>query len=324
MDATPSADTSSPEVSPLAEKAKLAKKVLDNAEHKGLPMQQLAVALLLTVVVLILNFAVPSNNRALFGDGGLVSADCTESNPQWETYLLTTRISGCAVLVLIIAAWLLGAAVARIWPCRRAARLGQQSRRRLLPMWIATMLLSMLVLCFFQYCQSDSNVLAALNGAPGAGCSSAQVFVISIWQSVSTYAVSFAVSQYLSGLCLAARHIYTSKSQFKDLRGALEDLEAEVVKDVRTVKQVVTRTVQGGSIELVVKSLTGKTVICVVHAAATVRDVKQQVMDKEGTPVQKQRMIFAGHQLEDDKKLRDYTIMSNSTLILVPMPSSRV
>lgn len=54
-----------------------------------------------------------------------------------------------------------------------------------------------------------------------------------------------------------------------------------------------------------------------VDPEGTVGDVKAQFRDKAGTPVDQQRLIYGGHELEDMKTLKEYNIEKDSTLHLV-------
>lgn len=63
-----------------------------------------------------------------------------------------------------------------------------------------------------------------------------------------------------------------------------------------------------------VKSLAGKRLTINVTPNDLIEEVKAKVEDKEGTPVDMQRLVFAGRQLEDGLTLSKYNIHHDATL----------
>jgi len=72
-----------------------------------------------------------------------------------------------------------------------------------------------------------------------------------------------------------------------------------------------------GEFALKVRTLTGKVLLVKVEADDWVFLLKQKVQDKEGIPIDQQRLIYAGKQLEDYRRLSAYSINAISTIDLV-------
>ena len=54
-----------------------------------------------------------------------------------------------------------------------------------------------------------------------------------------------------------------------------------------------------------VKTLTGKTMTVQMDSTETVESLKNKIYEKEGIPVDQQRLVFAVKQLENERSLAD-------------------
>ena len=68
------------------------------------------------------------------------------------------------------------------------------------------------------------------------------------------------------------------------------------------------------TMQIFVKTLSGKTITLQVGPSMTVEYVKCKIQEREGIPPDIQRLNFAGKNLEDSRTLSDYNIWNESTI----------
>lgn len=73
----------------------------------------------------------------------------------------------------------------------------------------------------------------------------------------------------------------------------------------------------GTSMQIFVKTLTGKTITLEVNDTDTIQSVKEKITQREGIPAEQQRLIFEGKELEPAYTLADYDIQAESVIQLV-------
>lgn len=70
-----------------------------------------------------------------------------------------------------------------------------------------------------------------------------------------------------------------------------------------------------GDMQVFVKTPTGYTLVLDVEPSFLIEEVKEQIEEKEGTPVSKQHLIFSEKPLESGRTLSDYKIQKQSTIV---------
>jgi len=64
-------------------------------------------------------------------------------------------------------------------------------------------------------------------------------------------------------------------------------------------------------------SINCKTITVEYEANGSIENIKSKICDKEGIPVDDQRLIVSGMPLEDGKKLSDYNLKKDTSIHLV-------
>uniref|UniRef100_A0A3B3QVJ7 Ubiquitin-like domain-containing protein n=2 Tax=Paramormyrops kingsleyae TaxID=1676925 RepID=A0A3B3QVJ7_9TELE len=127
--------------------------------------------------------------------------------------------------------------------------------------------------------------------------------------------------QIKQGTPSARQRLSVQNGQRRDLTDESRTLAEYGVSSGSTVIVLVTepgpiQVTEPGPIQVFLKTEKGKTHTYEITPGETVSEFKRKVFNKERVPVDQQRLIYKGRQMEDGKKLEDYGVKNESTIDL--------
>lgn len=108
--------------------------------------------------------------------------------------------------------------------------------------------------------------------------------------------------------------LYTENSHFLGRGDKPPDPPMDTVSNV-LIERLDKVTLSGYTI--FIRTLMGKTLTININASSTINELKERILLVGGIPVDQQRLLFAGRQLEDNRTVSDYNIQCASTVHLV-------
>jgi ubiquitin len=120
----------------------------------------------------------------------------------------------------------------------------------------------------------------------------------------------------IEGIPLDQQRLVFNGKQLEDTN-TLKDYNIDTDSTIHLVLRLRGGGLDSGGKQIFIKTLQGKSITLEVNDDDTIESVKKKITDIEGIPLDQQRLVFNGKQLEDANTLKDYNIDADSTIHLV-------
>jgi hypothetical protein len=112
------------------------------------------------------------------------------------------------------------------------------------------------------------------------------------------------------------QHQYPPGDPNDDNLGQMYDGGVSQFRKKRNLSRKSRKQMRGG-MKIIVKTLLDRSYTLDVETSNTVKDVKEKIALLEHVPSERQRLILAGIQLNDDRSLADYNVQENQLLHVI-------
>jgi len=107
---------------------------------------------------------------------------------------------------------------------------------------------------------------------------------------------------------------FSSSSHGGPVVPAVVQEEEEEIEEIPTKKK---KRKRKGDLIVRIRQLTGKAILLDCNQSNTIQELKQMINAKLGIPIDQQRLIYAGRQLEENNTMADYNLANDAVIHLI-------